>query len=222
MWNELYQKLNNSDREEFRRLLNLLLSRTFIIRDVYDSREGMMKINPEYRFVERNYELFIDYLSYAGWILQKDGNYGVIALGNEYEYNRLRLDKNTTLILYTLRLIFEEEREKVSLRNEILTTTGQMVHKMITLGITAKKPSDKDLADGLRQLSRHNIIEKIEGRWEQADTKLLILPSILFVITNEKISRMYETLVNGENVETDNGKENDSEDDLVIRGDDVL
>lgn len=222
MWNELYQKLNNSDREEFRRLLNLLLSRTFIIRDVYDSREGMMKINPEYRFVERNYELFIDYLSYAGWILQKDGNYGVIALGNEYEYNRVRLDKNTTLILYTLRLIFEEEREKVSLRNEILTTTGQMVHKMITLGITAKKPSDKDLADGLRQLSRHNIIEKIEGRWEQADTKLLILPSILFVITNEKISRMYETLVNGENVETDNGKENDSEDDLVIRGDDVL
>ena len=71
MWNELYEKLSNSDKEEFRRIINLLLSRNFIIRDVYDSREGMMKISPEYRFVERNFELFTEYLHYAGWLLQK-------------------------------------------------------------------------------------------------------------------------------------------------------
>ncbi len=222
MWNELYEKLNNSDREEFRRIFNLLLSRTFIIRDVYDSRESMMKTNPEYRFIERNFELFTGYLGYSGWTLQKDGNYGVIALSNEYEYNRVRMDKNTTLILYTLRLIFEEEREKVSLRNEILTTTGQMVHKMITLGIVNRKPSDKDLADGLRQLAYHNIIEKVDGPWEQADTKLLILPSILFVVTNEKISRMYEALENGDNGEANRDDGSDDEGDRVIRGDDVL
>ncbi len=222
MWNELYEKLSNSDKEEFRRIINLLLSRNFIIRDVYDSREGMMKISPEYRFVERNFELFTEYLHYAGWLLQKDGNYGVIALSNEYEYNRVRLDKNTTLILYTLRLIFEEEREKVSLRNEILTSTGQMVHKMITLGIVSRKPSDRDLADGLRQLAFHNIIEKVDGPWEQADTKLLILPSILFVVTNEKISRMYEALENGDNGETNGDDGSDDADNRVIRGDDVL
>jgi hypothetical protein len=222
MWNELYEKLNNSDKEEFRRLVNLLLSRNFVIRDVYDTKEGMMKISPEYRFIERNFELFVEYLGFAGWMLQKDGNYGVIALSNEYEYNRVRLDKNTTLILYTLRLIFEEEREKISLRNEILTTTGQMVHKMITLGIVSRKPSDKDLADGLRQLAYHNIIEKLDGPWEQADTKLLILPSILFVVTNEKISRMYETLENGDNGTANVDDSDDSEDNRVIRGDDLL
>ncbi len=224
MWKELYEKLNNSDREEFKRVVNLLLSRTFVIRDVYDSQEGIIRINPCYGFIERHYELLADYLYYSGWRLQKDSNYGVISLINEYEYNRVRLNKNTTLMLFTLRLIFEEEREKIALRNEILTTTGQMVHKMITLGVIAKKPSDRDLADGLRQLAHHNIIEKIEGPWEQADTKLLILPSVLFVITNEKISRIYETLENGEN-DDDNGSsdyDNDSEDSRVIRGGDAL
>ncbi len=226
MWNGLYEKLNNSDKEEFRRIVNVLLSRTFMIRDIYDAREGMIKINPEYGFVERNYELFTDYLFYSGWRIQKDSSYGVISLINEYEYNRVKLNKGTTLILYTLRLIFEEEREKISLRNEILTTTGQMVHKMITLGVVPRKPSDRDLADGLRQLAHHNIIEKLEGPWEKADTKLLILPSILFVITNEKISRIYETLENGENngyngVGTDNDSDGDSEDSRVIRGGDM-
>ena len=68
MWNELYEKLSNSDKEEFRRIINLLLSRNFIIR-MCTIQEGMMKISPEYRFVERI--LSTEYLHYAGWLLQK-------------------------------------------------------------------------------------------------------------------------------------------------------
>ena len=93
---------------------------------------------------------------------------------------------------------------------------------MITLGIVSRKPSDRDLADGLRQLAFHNIIEKVDGPWEQADTKLLILPSILFVVTNEKISRMYEALENGDNGEKNGDDGSDDADNRVIRGDDVL
>ncbi len=196
MWIELYEKLTNSEKEEFRRMLSSLLSHTYLVRDIYDTKENLMKVNPEYRFVERNYELFVEYLGFGGWSLQKDSNYGVIALANVYEYNRVRLDRNTTLILYTLRLIFEEEREKITLRNEILTTVAQTVHKMITLGLTKKKPSDKDLTEAFRQLDNYHVIQKISGSWEDAESKLLILPSILFIVTNERISKlseMYET-----------------------------
>ncbi|SFQ30706.1 DUF4194 domain-containing protein [Caldicoprobacter faecalis] len=215
MWVEEYEKLSNSEKEEFRRLLNLILSRTFIIRDVYDPKEGMMRVNPEYRFVERNFALFNEYLWFSGWALYKDSQYGVIALVNTYEYNRVRLDRNTTLILFILRLIFEEEREKVTLRKEVLTSTGQIVHKMLTLGLIKKKPSDRDLAEALRQLAYYNIIQKLEGRWEDPDNKLLILPSILFVVTNEKISRIYETL--GDEEDSDQESE-ETEDQDIIRG----
>jgi hypothetical protein len=135
MWTEAYDKLTNSEKEEFKRLANMLLTKTFIIRDYYDSREEMMKISPEYRFIERNFELFSEYFSFSGWDLRKDNQYGVISIENVYEYNRLKLDKFTTFILYTVRLIYEEEREHISLRNEVITTTGQIIHKMINLNL---------------------------------------------------------------------------------------
>ncbi|MBM7583209.1 hypothetical protein JOD02_002087 [Caldicoprobacter guelmensis] len=215
MWVEEYEKLSSSEKEEFRRLVNLLLSRTFIIRDIYDAKEGMMRVNPEYRFIERNFALFSEYLWYSGWALYKDSQYGVIALVNSYEYNRVRLDRNTTIILFILRLIFEEEREKVTLRKEVLTSTGQVIHKMLTLGLVKKKPSDRDITEALHQLAYYNIIQKLEGKWEEPDNKLLILPSILFVVTNEKISRIYETL--GEE-EDSNQELNGAEEQDVIRG----
>ncbi|SHJ59068.1 protein of unknown function [Geosporobacter subterraneus DSM 17957] len=222
MWSILYEKLTNSEKEEFKRLTNYLLSHTFIVRDLYDGKEGFMKVSPDYRFVERNFELFLDYLGFSGWTLQKDSNYGVIALSSAYEFNRVRFDRNTTMILYTIRLIYEEEREKLTLRNEVIITTGQIVHKMITLGLVKKKPSDKDLGEALRKLAYFQILRKLEGTWEAADTKMFVLPSILFIVTNEKISRMYESLqaedqeINGADLQMDGDGE------TLIRGDEGL
>ena len=217
MWYETYEKLTNSEKEEFRRLVNLILSRTFVIRDTYSSKESLMKVNPDYRFIERHFDCFLDYLSFGGWVLSKDGNYGVISLASSYEYNRVRFDKSATLILYTLSLIFEEEREKVVLRNEVLTTTSQLVQKMIVLGLVKKKPSDKDLIDALRQLTQYNILQKLDGPWEQPNTKFLILPSILFIVTNEKISRMYEMLEADEDTTAEEEQEQE-----IIRGESAV
>lgn len=58
MWYEEHEKLTNSEKEEFRRLVNIMLSRTFIIRDVYSHKEGIIKVNPEFRFVERHFNCF--------------------------------------------------------------------------------------------------------------------------------------------------------------------
>lgn len=217
MWIENYERLNNSEKEEFKRLANLLLSRTFVIRDYFDPKDSMMKISSEYRFIERHFELFSGYLSYSGWEVRKDNQYGVISVENIYDYNRLKLDRFSTFVLYTIRLIYEEERERVSLRNEILTTTGQIIHKMITLNIFRKKPSDREITEGLRLLSYHNLIQKISGSWENADAKILILPSILFVVSNERISRIYELLDNSEEPNIQDGQEGETASG-VIRG----
>ncbi|SHJ56303.1 DUF4194 domain-containing protein [Thermoclostridium caenicola] len=217
MWTEAYDKLTNSEKEEFKRLANMLLTKTFIIRDYYDSREEMMKISPEYRFIERNFELFSEYFSFSGWDLRKDNQYGVISIENVYEYNRLKLDKFTTFILYTVRLIYEEEREHISLRNEVITTTGQIIHKMINLNLIKKKPSDRDISDSLRLLSNHNLLQKISGSWENADTKILILPSVLFVVSNERISRIYELVESGEYTQDEDSQENETSSE-IIRG----
>jgi len=217
MWTEAYEKLTSSEKEEFRRLANMLLSKTFIIRDYYDSKEEMMKISPEYRFIERSFELFSGYFFCSVWDLLKDNQYGVILVENVYEYNRLKLSRLTTFFLYIIRLIYEEEREHISLRNEVITTTGQIIHKMINLNLIKKKPSDHDISDSLRLLSNHNLIQKISGPWEKADTKILILPSVLFVVSNERISRIYDLVENGENTQDENNQDNETVSE-IIRG----
>ncbi len=219
MWVDDFEKLNNSEREEMKRLLNVLLSKTFIVRDIYDTKEMLMKINPEYRFLERHIGAVSEYLSYSGWDVRKDSQYGVISIENIYEYNKVRLDRFTTLVLYTIRLIYEEERERITLRNEIMTTTGQIIHKMIALNIVRRKPADSEIISSLRLLANHNIIQKISGSWENADTRIMILPSVLFVVTNERISRIHELIASDDpqqpeiQIETD-----DADEPEVIRG----
>ena len=187
-------------------MVNWLLAHTYLLQGDYAFEDNMRRTNPDYLFVERNFELFQSYLEYAGFRLERDTNYGVISLASSYEFNRVKLDKATTLMLYVLRLIYEEEREKLSLSRDIFTTTGDLVHKMLSLGVIKRKPANLTLRDSLRTLNRFRIVEKVDGPWENADTRLLILPTILFIVTNERISNMYQLIdeeETGEHEETE-------------------
>lgn len=209
MWAEAWEKLTDRDKEELMRVINLLLNKTFILRDEYDPNTKSMVINKDFRFVERHHSLIEEYLGIAGWHVQNDAYRGVIAAYNRFGSNRYRLDKYTTYFLYTLRLIYEESREKVALARQCTTTVGEMVEKMFYLGMVDKKPPDTGLRDGLNTLRRFNIIEKIDGDWTKADTRIVVYPSIEMIVTNEKISSLYSKL-------TEEGEDDETADQDVI------
>ena len=214
MFEEAFEKLSLSEQENFKRLVNWLLAHTYLLQGTYEFEDNLKRSNPDYLFVDRNFELFQDYLEYAGFRLERDSGYGVIFLTSGFEFNRVRLDLTTTLILYVLRLIYEEERENLSLSREIFTTTGDLVHKMISLGLVKRKPANQALRDALRTLNRFQVVEKEYGPWEAASTRLLILPAILFIVTNERISSMYQ-LMDEEEFEEDEETEADAADPLA-------
>lgn len=209
MWAEAWEKLTDRDKEELMRVINLLLNKTFILRDEYDPNTKSMVINKDFRFVERHHSLIEEYLGIAGWHVQNDAYRGVIAAYNRFGSNRYRLDKYTTYFLYTLRLIYEESREKVALARQCTTTVGEMVEKMFYLGMVDKKPPDTGLRDGLNTLKRFNIIEKIDGDWTKADTRIVVYPSIEMIVNNEKISSLYSKL-------TEEGEDDETADQDVI------
>ena len=199
MFEEKFEKLGLSEQDSFKRIVNWFLAHTYLMQGNYVFDDNMKRTNPDYLFVERNFELFQEYLEFSGFRLERDSNYGVIFISSSFEFNRVKFDKSTTLMLYVLRLIYEEEREKLSLSKDVFISTGDLVHKMISLGVFRKKPANLILRDSLRMLNRFRVIEKPEGNWEAADTKLLILPTILFIVTNERISNMYKLIDEDEN-----------------------
>ncbi|MBS4023294.1 MAG: DUF4194 domain-containing protein [Dethiobacter sp.] len=198
MWENEWEQLNEKDREQFGRVINILMQKTFIVRDEVDTRTKNIVINKDFRFLERHRTLFERYLNVIGWDIQLDNHRGVAGFYNRYEYNRKRIDKNTTYFLYALRLIYEKQMEKLSVRKEVMTSVGEVVEKMHHLGLLDRKPSDKALRDSLSALRGFNIIERLDGGWTSPDTRLVIYPSIIFLVTNEKICDLYEQLGLGE------------------------
>ena len=191
---EMYNELTNSEKDNFKRVLSLILSKTFIVNRMYDGSQNTFKSNSDYRFIDRNIELFRDYLEIAGYRLIKDSNYEVIYLENEYGYNKKRLDKNTTIFLYGLRLKFDEYRENINLNVDTVVTVADIIKTLIDVGAYTKKPSDTEIRTALSNLISFNIIQKIDGILEKPETKIVILPSILFVITNEKITKLSQSI----------------------------
>ena len=110
----LYENLNVMEKEVFKKVINQLLGRTFIVNHIYDENKKTAIMNPDYRFVERNIELFRKYLDLGGWKLERNDNYEVIYITSNYGYNKMRLDKFTTVILYILRLMYDQKRENIN------------------------------------------------------------------------------------------------------------
>ena len=193
MWNETYSSLSNFEKGEFRRLCNYLMSHTYLVRDIYRADKQWAEPSNDYRMVMRLYECMYEYFSVSGWKLEKDENYGVISLINEYDNNRARFDMFTTLFVYTCRLIYEEGRETTgSNHNVVRTETGAIVEKMRLLGLLEKdKTTIKKRLDAQRTLAHFNIIQKTEASaWNPEGNVVLILPSILSIVTNQGINDM--------------------------------
>ncbi|HAK05588.1 MAG TPA: hypothetical protein DCM23_02655 [Firmicutes bacterium] len=209
MFDAEFQKLASADQTEFARVVNVLLLKSFIVRDMFDTRERAMKINPDYRFLERFYDLVNSYLKYAGWTLDKDVLNGVFTLSNSYESNRLRLDRETSLLLFTLRLVYENEKNQSTQTGEsIYMTTPALIKTMLDYGITlsGKKLSGRLIGRGLRFLTTHNIIAKVSGSYDEGNVSFYILPSIIYAVDNAKIVAMAEAL---EQLKTLEGGETD-------------
>lgn len=197
MFETQFNLLTNTDQNEFKRIVNVLFLKSFIVRDLYDNREKAMRINPDYRFIERFYDLINGYLAYSNWYLEKDVINGVYSLINENETNRIRIDRETSLILFTLRLIYEsEKKEGAQTTSSIFMTTPVLLKEMLDHGITmtGKRLTGRLIGRSLRTLATHNIIAKVSGSYDEGNVNFYILPSIIYAVDNQKIVEMEDAI----------------------------
>ncbi len=198
--NELTQK----EKDEFSRICNKIMSVTYILRDGTDGR-----ISKDYRFIDANFDLIYDYLELCGWRLYKDIQYGVIYVRNTEGYNKLSLNKLTTAMLVTMRLIYEESRSQASTTNDVCVTVGTLFVKIVNeFSVYPKKPSQKEIKDSFRILEAHNLIRILDESIDDVECRFVILPSVLIAVPNEKCKTICDSfkdegeVVNDEKINT--------------------
>ena len=192
MFEQDYNNLYESEKEEFKRVCNYLLSKTFVVRDVYDRQAKKMITSPEYLFMEKYYDIFENYLNIAGWKLTKEPLNGIYMVENTYGYNKAKFDSFTTYILLALMVTYEETAPISTLGNSVITTTYDVISKMQILGLITKKPSKEQFRIAFRRLEQYNIILRLNTSSDVELWKIMILPSIHHVIDYDKLRELCE------------------------------
>ena len=180
--------------DQFKSVCNQLLSRTYIVRTIYKPDKGRIS-NPDYTFLSIHYEQVREYLALLDWDLRKDDMNGYFYVLNTDEANRCNLDKKETAILLAIRMIYEENQERLGLEQDAICTVRDLLEKVVTdYAILSSKPNMDDVKRALTRLENHSIIQRIDGKFNKSSCKFAILPTVLSVVSADKLNLIVSVL----------------------------
>ena len=187
--------------QQFKSVCNQLLSRTFVVRTLY--RPGRERLNnPDYTFLSIHLEAVRDYLSLLDWDPRHDEANGCFYVINTDEANRLSLSKRETAILLALRMLYDESQERLGLEQDALCTVREVLEKVVTdYAILPAKPNMDEFRRAMLVFENHAVIQRIEGRYNQADCRFAILPTILTAVSAERLHEAAAVLRKEENAD---------------------
>jgi len=196
IFDEEFEKLTRGEQNQFQDVVSTLLYRCYIVRRSYDKASMMNKISSQYLFIERHFDLISTYLAYSGINLNKDDDNGVIFTSSEFEANRIRLDGVTTLLIFALRRYYEDKVATNSQTNEVRidSTSLKILLKELSLSTASRRISSATIQSSLRILASYNIIVSVKGSFNDSLYSFDILPTIRYVISNEKLNALYNYL----------------------------
>ena len=186
--------LSNKELEQFKSVCNYLLSHTFIVRTRFKPDKGRVS-NPDYTFLSVHFETVRSYLSLLDWDLRRDDWGGFFYVLNTDEANRRDLNKTTTAILLALRMFYEENQERVGLEHDVICTVRDVLEMVVTdYAILPSRPNMDEVRRGFTILENHSVIERLDGRFSQPACKFAILPTILTVVSGERLDAVVSAL----------------------------
>ena len=184
---ELLDKMLQSDKENFRRICNRLLSCCFLCKSNVSNKS-------DYYFVLKYRSEFKTYLEVLGYRLEINEELGVIQLTNDYNYNRLNLKLYESVILLILRILYDEKKRELSVSDEVIVNLGDIQDKYLSLQIREKMIDKTTMRNALSMLRRFQIIETLDRDLGNEESRILIYDSILMAVRIDDIRKAYEKL----------------------------
>lgn len=182
---ENYEALSQTQKNLFQDIANKLLANTFLTRDKRDNKDN-------FYFVVSFKEIFDEFFKVLGYEIILDQAHGVVMLKNESTSNTLKLKRDETIILLILRLLYHEKLKETSL-NENIVISVQDIHDKYNYLEIKKRINKTDLISALRLFRRFNLIETI-GDIAVANSKVVLLHSLLYAINTEEITEVFNSI----------------------------
>lgn len=184
-----WDTLREEEQKHIRTICQRLFHENFLLEFRFSAKDAMKKSDPDYLFAFQHFSEMSELLDACGWTLHKDDRAGVIYLTSGYPGAYLPLKKLESQFLFALRLLYDERRLQAVHTAEVRCTVRDIIEKLNTLN-AIEIVNKQERADALRTLETRNVISRIAGNWSELDTSLVILPSILCVLSSEKIAAL--------------------------------
>lgn len=185
-FNNLYCSLSEEEKRMFSDVTMKLLKVNFILK--VTSAEI-------YMFICNNKEVLSYFFSFMNFdfIVRQDKELAYIKSFDDKSISKI--NKNETICLLTLRLLYQEKLSEVSLSDDVEVTVNELQDKFFSVGFNgvAEKVKKTMFADMLRTFKQHNIIYYRDDL-SLDNTRILIYPSIEVVMDFKEIDEVIKKL----------------------------
>ena len=206
---DLFEGMIQKDQDEFRKIMNRLMSTGFILRRKEQTKS-------DYYFILRHRSVFERYLDVLSYQIDINEEYGVIQLLNRENYNHLQLTMHESIILLILRILFDEKKRELSL-TDVVVNMGDIQEKYLSMQIRSEQIGKTVMGNALKKFRRYSLVELLDGNNIREESRVLIYDSIMMAVRVDDIKRVSELL---ERYRKD-GKITEGEDDNTCEGDDT-
>lgn len=181
---EFIDVLENVPKDKFRATANKLLNECFIIKKNKDTIS-------DYNFILNYRDYFISLFDVLGYELVIQEDQGVIGINNPAGTGRIHLKKIESMLLLILRLLYIEERKKVSQTGDVVVIVDQVYDKYNMLKMQ-NKLDKTTLRNSMGLFRRYHLIQNLDADMSNPDTRVIIYPSILLAVANSNLDDMYQ------------------------------
>ena len=181
---EFIDVLENIPKDKFKATANKLLNECFIIKKNKDTVS-------EYNFILNYRDYFVSLFDVLGYELVIQEDQGVIGINNPAGTGRIHLKKIESMLLLILRLLYIEERKKVSQTGDVIVIVDQVYDKYNMLKMQ-NKLDKTTLRNSMGLFRRYHLLQNLDSDMSNPDTRVIIYPSILFAVANASLEDMYQ------------------------------
>lgn len=182
---EFIDVLENVPKDKFKATANKLLNECFIIKKNKDTVS-------EYNFILNYRDYFVSLFDVLGYELVIQEDQGVIGINNPAGTGRIHLKKIESMLLLILRLLYIEERKKVSQTGDVIVIVDQVYDKYNMLKMQ-NKLDKTTLRNSMGLFRRYHLIQNLDSDMSNPDTRVIIYPSILLAVANTSLDDLYQS-----------------------------
>ena len=163
---DLFEGMIQKDQDEFRKIMNRLMSTGFILRRKEQTKS-------DYYFILRHRSVFERYLDVLSYQIDINEEYGVIQLLNRENYNHLQLTMHESIILLILRILFDEKKRELSL-TDVVVNMGDIQEKYLSMQIRSEQIGKTVMGNALKKFRRYSLVELLDGNNIREESRVLI------------------------------------------------